>query len=289
VSEDLPFKLDGWWKRQLGEFVSEEVRLSDFVLTAKAQSAQPENLDTENEILSVRLHFLLWGIAITVGVPLIEVGRFFSGGRTAEQVDLRNSASLESFYRTPGALEPTATIADLQKAVRFAERLEKIHQARKSDERVYYRLASGLGAFVVALKAHQVAARHHQFVRAIESFLPPSVFGQKEFSQYAGKLLSPCSQTKTVLQQMYELRSAAEHHRPFDTRTLSGVTDPDAVAMQRTRQADAFARELFRRFFAENEDCLQHFKDDSALNSLWSNTAELKRIWGNPFDVHAIA
>ena len=179
MSEDLPFKLDEWWRCQLGEFVSEQIKLSPFVLTAKAQSAQPENLNTENETLSGRLHFLLWGIAITAGVPLTEVGRFFSGGRTAEQVNLRNSASLESFYRTPGTPEPTATVEDLRKAVRFAGRLEKIHQARKSDGGLYYRLASGLGALVVALKAQQPTTRHHQFVRTIRSFLPSSVFGQK--------------------------------------------------------------------------------------------------------------
>jgi hypothetical protein len=45
VSEDIPFKLDGCWQRQLGDFVSEQVKLSPFVLTAKAQSAQPETLD----------------------------------------------------------------------------------------------------------------------------------------------------------------------------------------------------------------------------------------------------
>ncbi len=295
ASEDLPFKLgglDGWFRRQLGEFVWDQVTNSNFVLTAKAQSAQLENLGTENETLLGRLQFLLWGIAITAGVPLIENGRFFSGSKTAEQVDLCNSASVESFYQTDGTPQPTATIEDLRKAARFAERLEKIHQVRKSDERLYYRLASGLGGFVVALKAHQAAAKHHQFVRAIESFLPPPVSGRKKFSQYAGDLLSADPQPVTVLQQMYDLRSAAEHHRPFDTRALSGVAAADAVAMQRTRQAEAFARELFRRFFAEDEDCLQHFKDDDALNLLWSDTsdtAELKRIWGSPFDLHAIA
>jgi hypothetical protein len=301
VSEDLPFKLDEldeWLQCQLGKFVSEQVKRSPFVLTAKAQSAQPENFDTENETLCARLRFLLWGIAITAGVPLIEVGHFFSGGRTAEQVDLRNSASVESLYRTPGTTgtpEPTATIEDLRKAVRFTGRFEKIDQAHKADNRLYYRLVNGLGAFDTALKAHQAAAKHHQFVRTIESFLPrekhAQQMGNRRFAEQVKRLLARpgCKETPIALQQIYKLRSAAEHHLPFDQTALPGVKNAEEVAMQRTRQAEALARELYRRFLAENEDCLQHFNDDSALNSLWSNTAELKRIWGNPFDVHAIA
>jgi hypothetical protein len=57
--------------------------------------------------------------------------------------------------------------------------------------------------------------------------------------------------------------------------------DPEAVAMRRTRQAEVFARELFGRFFAENEECLPYFLDDNALTRLWSGTAELKRIWAS--------
>jgi hypothetical protein len=289
ASANLPFKLDDWCIRQLGEFIVGQLRMaSDPVLTAKLSTLRPDLLDAENQLLCGRLRFLFWGMAAVVGVPSFASGWLLSGARTASGCELRDVRCMPPFYSTEGTAQPDATVDDLRRTVRLAGRLEKMRQERKADDGRYYRLASGLGAFDAALQAHQAAARHHQFVRTIESFLPPSVFGQKEFSQYAGRLLSANPRTDGVLRQMYELRSAAEHHRRFDTRALSGVANAEAVAMQRTRQAEAFARELFRRFFAENEDCLRHFKDDDALNSLWSNTGELKRIWGRPFDIHAI-
>lgn len=246
-------------------------------------------MDEENRLLSDRLHFLLWGIAIVAGVPSIESGRFLSGGRTAERVLIRSVGSIESFYQTHGAPTPHTTILDFRSAVRFAEHLEEIVQQKKRETRLYWRLMSGLNAFVNAMKAQRPDVRLHQFVRAVESFLPPSVFGGKEFGRYACTFLRGDSRTETTVQQMYDLRSAAEHHRPFDTRTLAGVPRPEEVAMQRTRQAEAFARELYRRFFAGQGDYLAHFKDDESLGTLWSSADALAGLWGEPFDIHAVA
>jgi hypothetical protein len=288
LSETPPLKLDRWLRCQLGEIICEFVRNSTFVLTAKQQSARPENLDIENQALCDRLHFFVWGMAITAGPPLIERGFIFSGGRIAQGDDeglIRNVRQFRCFYQTPGVPEPQATPEGLRKAVRFSERWERIH----ADVARYYRLANGLGAFQTALEANAAISRHHQFVRSIESFLPASVFGQKKFSEYATKLLRGCAQVERVLREMYDLRSAAEHHRRFDAQKLRRVADPEAVAGRLTRQAEAFARELFRRFFAEDEDCSSHFVDERALASLWSNPEELERVWGAPFNIDAIS
>lgn len=291
LSEEPPLKLDKWWRNQLGEIISDFVKRSTFVLTAKAQSAQRGDLDTANQALYDRLHFFVWGMAITVGPPRIRRGFIFSGGRGAQSSDddiVRSVGQFRCFYQTPGVPQPSATREGLGKAVRFGERWEEIDRERKSDPGRYYRLASGLGAFQSALEARAVMSRHHQFVSSIESFLPPSKSRhQNFFCQHAEKLLGG-KQLKELLSQMYDLRSAAEHHRRFDAQKLRRANDPEAVAGRRTRQAEAFARELFSRFFAENEDCRSHFVDDEALKSLWSNTAELKRIWGTAFDIEGI-
>lgn len=289
ISQRLPFKVDDWWKQQLGKIIADRLeRYSSFVLTVKLPSSQPEIVDADNAFLSDRLNFLLWGIAVLAGVPEFESGRLLSGGRTPTNINLRQVGSVEQFYRTRAAPVPTATINDLGEAARFAVRIEAVKREKSEDVSLYWRLTSGLNAFVTGLKARHPDARLHQFVRAVESFLPPSVFGKNKFSEHAGLLLPTGSQTETVLQQMYDLRSAAEHHRRFDTRTLIGVANPETVAMQRTRQAEAFARELYRRFMTGKDDLSASFKNDDSIENLWSKSDELNRIWGSPFNIHAI-
>ncbi len=165
---------------------------------------------------------------------------------------------------------------------------------RKQNNLRYYRLASGLGALLDAMRGEQMTAKHHQYVRAIESFLPPSVFGMDNFSKFAGRLLQTvnCENNEDVLKQMYDMRSAAEHHRPFDSgNRMSGVANAAVVAERLTRQTEAFARELFRRFLCADEDFLKYFADEQAPESFWCDNdgGKLKSAWGNPlFDIHAI-
>ncbi|GEM_PF-2776790 len=290
ASSGLPFRLNDRWKLQLGEFEANWLeRGKKFVFTTKMPSAEPEILNEQDTRLLERLNLLLWGIAIVAGVPSIEFGSILSGGRTAQDALLRRVAPIESFYRTPGTSIPSTTVSELRSAARFVERFEKIVQRRQREQRSYWRPVSGLYAFVAAMKAPQAEIRLHQFVRAIESFLSPSVFGAKKFCKYACKFLRDAPRAQTTLRQMYDLRSAAEHHRLFDTRTLRGIQTPEKVAMQRARQAEAFARELYRRFFAEQEDYLEYFKDDKSLNTLWSDADKLATVWGEPFDIDGVA
>lgn len=161
------------------------------------------------------------------------------------------------------------------------------------DKSCYFRLRNGLDAFLDALKAHRPLDKHHQFVRAIESFLPPSVFGMDDFSKFAGRLLQTvnCENNEDVLKQMYDLRSVAEHHRLFNSQKLRNVANPEIVADKLTRQAEAFARELFQRFLCSDRNFLKYFADEKALQSFWfdDHGSKLKNAWGNPlFDIHAI-
>lgn len=156
---------------------------------------------------------------------------------------------------------------------------------RESDARLYWRAFSGLDAFKTAVKSRLAHVKLHQFVRAIESFLPSKASGERPFSEYCKNL---CPKNETALGEMYRLRNMSEHHRPFAHAFGSG-TEPAKTADRRLRQAEVLCRELFRRFFADLPDFQIHFRDDSSLERFWADTLTLESAWGAKLDLNATA
>lgn len=290
------------WRDDLGKIVCNAIQQSTFVLTAKASSSQTDIRNDEDEILNRHVNYLLWGFAITAGVPCMDqFGSYFLAGfsttpkvkiSTPDVKVVRDFGTLARFIPTRGSMPPLVRPADSADAMHFVQRLKATDLQRRQNNLSYYRLANGLGALLDAMREERMLAKHHQYVRAIESFLPPSVFGMDDFSKFAGRLLQTDNRNKEVLKQIYDMRSAAEHHRPFDSgKPMTGVANAEAVAERLTRQAEAFARELFRRFLCADRDFLKHFENDQALESLWSDDhgCKLTDAWGNPlFNIHAI-
>jgi hypothetical protein len=178
----------------------------------------------------------------------------------------------------------------LRDAIKIVTNFEQVAREKTNDMRLYWRLVSGQNAFVTGLKAPLLDTRLHQFVRAIESFLPREKrMGNRRFAERAKQLLA-CPgnpETPVALQQIYKLRSSAEHHLWFES-ALPKVKNAVELAMRRTRQAESLARELYQRFFTQADDNLRYFAHDEALAELWEHPSDLKRIWGAPFDLHSI-
>lgn len=174
----------------------------------------------------------------------------------------------------------------MKSAAFFSLSLEEIKAAR-AQGLAYQRVGSGIDALIKGFQSPNPQERLHQLVRAVEAFLPASVYGRNQFADYAATFLSDSGQsdTRTVLLQMYDLRSAVEHHRRFDPRALPDVADPEDLAMRRTRQAEVFARELHRRFLAREERDLSIFRDEADLESFWSDRDRVRTSWGEPLNL----
>jgi hypothetical protein len=290
-SSNLPFKLDTWWRRQLGDIVSDQLeRLCSFVLLAKQPGGSDDAFGEESRILRNRVLFLTWGLAVTAGVPSFSLARLIFGGVFRADQPKLAFAQFAQFYQTLDADKPCADLTALQSASFFSHHLEEIESARQQDLRIYQRLESGVHALVSGFQSSKPSVRLHQFVRAIEAFLPASVQGRKDFADHAAVFLSnPEEQdTRIMLLQMYDLRSAAEHHRLFDERALPDVADPELAAMRRTRQAEAFARELYRRFLATEPSHLSLFQDETSLEEFWEDRARVRASWGQPLNLNEV-
>ncbi len=292
VSGKPPVNLDEVWRKWLGKIISERIeRFSSFVITARRGS-------TADRLQARALHFF-WGICITAGFIQFDTGHVIWGNlreAAAYQGGIRVGMGLSKVYRTMGVSPPEPTIADLQQAATLAERLEQMTQERDDDianrnnpfTALYLRPISAIAALQAGAQQTEPAYRLHQFVRTVEAFMPASVRGGSDFVKYGSVLLQPNSKNADALKQMYDLRSATEHHRPFDQRALPGVGNPNDIAMQRARQAETLAREVLRRFVAGPKDLLAHFKDETSLEKFWADSQQLSQAWGAPIDINAV-
>ena len=94
---------------------------------------------------------------------------------------------------------------------------------------------------------------------------------------------------RKTLEEMYDLRSAAEHHRHFAERALPDVEGPEQRARRRTRQGEVLARELFNRFVASEPDSLEFFRDEPALELAWAEPRAIQAAWGEPLDLDTVS
>jgi hypothetical protein len=281
TGDELPFKLDDWWRRQLGELVADNLEKEfSFCLTAKYPSENPRILDAEIAVLERKAWFFAWGLVLSVGAPQSDLARIVSGGRDEGGFRLKLGTP-EHFVRSGGFPRPVALTEDFFQAGRFAQRAESMAAEREADVQLYWRALSGLDAFMTGVKSQLAHVKLHQFVRSIESFLPSKASGENPFSEYCKNL---CPTNEMELREMYRLRSMSEHHRPF-----GHVVGSAGTADLRLRQAEVLCRELFRRFFADLPDFQIHFRDNSSLKLFWEDTPLLERAWGAKLDLNLTA
>ena len=294
----LPFSLDAWWREQLGKVVSEQLEnRCNFVLATKQRATSSETFGEESQALVRRVQFLFQGLAVSAGVPNFELSRLIYG--TADKPHSPSHpkiavAQFNKFYETQDASRPFADFAALRSAAFFAHHLESLTEIAQRASLSHYRISSGIDALRSAFCSSLNHIRLHQFVRAIEACLPADnhkARGANGFAEYASTFLSHPDEPDTwlMLCQMYQLRNAAEHHRRFDQqRALRNTLEPVALALRRMRQADVFARELYRRFVGGESDYLGLFRDDVALEEFWSDRDRVRAAWGDPLNLSSI-
>jgi hypothetical protein len=101
AGDELPFKLDDWWRRQLGEIVADHLeKESSFCLTAKQPSKEPRIIDAEIAFLERRVWFFAWGVVLSAGTPQFDLARIVSGGRDEKGIRLKLGTPELSLFKT---------------------------------------------------------------------------------------------------------------------------------------------------------------------------------------------
>jgi hypothetical protein len=172
AGDELPFELDAWWRRQLGEIVADHLeKRSSLCLIAKQPSKEPRIIGAEIAFLERRVWFFTWGVVLSAGTPLFDLARIVSGGRDEKGLKLKLGTP-EHFVRCGGLPRPAAGIEDFLRAARFAERAQSMEAERESDTQLYWRVFSGLDAFQTAVKSPLARSQTAASGDALQGTLP---------------------------------------------------------------------------------------------------------------------
>ncbi len=251
------------------------------------RTATPTVKDAENDLLLMRVQLLDWGITLVAGVPGSERTVLFTGANHGSGPRVRTVDTMQRSYRSHGAPITTVAVEDLAEACGIVTRLETMQHARNVPPYEYRRLLRGFNAFVAGLRANVPEVRLHQFVRSVEALLSSGAWGRNDFVDRARDLVREQPDSVPVLRELYQLRNVAEHHGDLD-RGLPNV--PRArrlhVADHRIRQAEAFARALYRQVFSARSGYMQFFRSEESITRFWSERRHVRRaIWGEGFDL----
>ncbi len=318
LSKEPPFDVDAAVQQQAGEFVAkkltrEEQTGCNVMITAKRCAPQLWHPFQEGEQDRRRVRYFLYGLATWLGIPQFEEGLLFIGRGDNTRASMcygvperrsEGSASL-LWSHSRGLAEQSRQELDrivsstretgqwslddrIASAVKFAERLKQIIDCHESDyERGrkpprYWRVNSGVVAFLEACRSRLFHGRIHQYVRAIESFLPSNAWGEGQFVKKSSILCGSDQQTREALKEMYRLRSKAEHHEHFEDARLTGSV-PEETAWLRAWQAEVLCLELYRRLFTESSAFMDVYQDSDPISRFWQDDRAVRKEWGAQF------
>lgn len=272
ASNDPPFYIDDWWRQQLGELQIEEIFGCSLFLLALTDDAAYESF-LETTVQSRYLSLLLQGVGYSrSGVTL--------GGKNSSQGLRVASIGTHATYQPPYKVIPRdVTEEHLSATPPLASGIVFLFR----DKQKYLRLRKGFNAFLDGIKQDQLHTRLHSFVRAIEAVIRPKQGeGTRNFKYRCQFFAGRAPEDSSVLEELYELRSAAEHLNPMnDKLTAYAAHERDDVKGLRTLQAELLAAFIYRKIL-NSKELLVHFVDDQAIDDLWSNdTRQLMATWGS--------
>lgn len=291
LSKTLPFPLDKRCQEQLGEHTTRKLKSANLVLMAKTARIDDAGSPTDPNATPRRVTYLQYGLGVWAGVQRYDEAILITGVHGGDYTSMVEGARQHLFHGSfKMLLHPASPLTEgdtvidmerLQSSAKFAGRLERITSDHTADATRFWRVVSGVAAFLSACRSYTYEVRIHQYVRAIESFLPKSVFGHKKFAEKAGLLCCPDQNTTDALDQMYKLRSKAEHHEHFEE---AGICD-NKVARLRALQAEALCVELYKRLFTKSDFFFSLYQNNQTIDDFWSDDSKVKKEWGSAFQL----
>ena len=282
---------DEIWQRAFGEAINGPWQ---FVLLKRfPQSGFLPPKDLHGHLVS-----FMTGLAIATGeVPTFENAFIFRGPKYTSYFDVspRILAPIavaqpfsDRFSTRSGKFN--VSLDNLCTASHFPKRLSSLLEKRVqlNDPKYCWRVWHGIGALSQGMRLYYGEDRIHQFIRAIESFLPSDVKGADKFSERVSEIVGNDPRyTQDKLKQMYNLRRASEHHFRFEDherfQSILGISV--AMAESLATDAEKLCLEFYRRLFlqiGENEFFSMYGTTD-IQDQAW-RIGTIKQMWEKASD-----
>ncbi|MGH9972128.1 MAG: hypothetical protein ACREBG_30655 [Pyrinomonadaceae bacterium] len=279
ASTEPPFFIDEWWQKQLGELQVKQIHGCSLFLLALTEDPAYESF-LSSRLQSHYLSLLLQGVGYSAG------GVILAGQNSPQGLRVSSIGTHETYVEPYKVISHSVTAARLALTHELAKGIDCIF----ADTSKYLRLRKGFNAFLDGIRQNQLHTRLHSFIRAIEAVIKPKQGeGTRKFTYRCQFFGGQKPEDVSLLNELYELRSAAEHMNPMnDKLSAYPAHERDNVKGLRTLQAELLASFIYRKVLTSNQ-LLPHFVNDQAIDAFWANdTRRLIAAWGNDTaDLHS--
>jgi len=277
ASSKPPFHIDDWWQEQLGKIQVNQINGCSLFLLALTDDPAFERY-LPSHLQSYLLALLVQGVGYSrAGITL--GGRNSTSGLRVSSIGTHNT-----YYEPNKVIARSVTKDHLLATPELAKAIDFIF----ADKKKFLRLRKGLNAFLDGIGQNQLHTRLHCFVRAIDAIIKPKQGdGTRKFKYRCQFFAGRQPQDVSLLHELYELRSAAEHLNPMDDKLTDYPShERDNIKGLRTLQGELLAAFVYRKILKEPQ-LRKHLVSDDTIDSLWLHTShQLMQIWGSTINFH---
>lgn len=268
------------WTKWLGSLRAEQLDKASLVLFVSAASKAPGVVDDENHALQERVDRMYFGLRL-LGMYPYDDALTLNGANDDGRLSVRSIGRHEDVWQ-----QGTRSVSVNPDVANRAETIAAgMQQVSSSSD--FGRVKRGFAAWQRGIRDDRLSFRLHQFVRSLDGLLrtPPGQ-GRKRFVDRGQTLLGASDDHRTLLRELYTLRSGSEHLHEWDYGLEHLLEDERSPRGElRTFQAELIASEAFARVLSRDA-LLTHFGSDAGIDAFWAlSPDERTALWGEPFDL----
>ncbi len=270
------------WQEGIGTIRTEQLQNAKGFLIVKCRSSQPSVVDGENEKLEREIRYVFDGLLIVKTPPCISPPFLITGANVTGAPPVRRITELMKPVRMAfnlSTMMDTLKPCDFQQAKKLGDAIESINR-----NHTHSRLKRALSAFYAGIWNIRPEERLHQFCRSIDGIIfSRKGRGKMDFRERTCDFIG--TKQDTIMDEIYEMRSAVEHLRPAESEVHDGDLKKQRLrVLERSLQSEVIARFALQRVLLNN-NLLRQFEEDQTIESLWNKSENIRRNeWGTPLN-----
>ena len=277
IMTDFPIPDFGIWREWLGSIHTARLGNTNLVLVVEELSENPGVLDDVHIHLSNDLCRLFSMLHLRTGIEMANSADLLCGSSVSGVSEIRRLSQMPTFFQSEGWMRAPITRDWLEEGVILRGGATAI----EADAGLFRRVRRGLHTLLKGLREKLGEDRLHQFVRSLEALIHPEKGDTKrQFVHRCQTFATPGEDTRTLLKEAYDMRSATEHLNPQD--------QCEEVSWKRTRQIEHLACNVYSRLLCDSV-VRKHFKTGNEIDAFWGlQDGERYGLWGTPLDISQV-
>lgn len=261
VMPGVPVPDLGIWKQWIGSIRMERLGNANLVLFVEEPSDNPEILDAVHQRLENDLSRLFYLLHLRSGVECAEGADLLCGSSEQGVPGIRQMSQMPTFFQSKGHRRSPINKEWLEEGIILRAGV----MAMEANKTEFRRVIRGLNTLFNGLK-ETGQDRLHQFVRSLEALILPDIGSTKnQFSHRCQTFARAGNDTRSILQEAFDMRSDTEHLHEWDKAVQSyPANQREDVCWHRTRQIEQLASDAYSRLL-RGAALREHFRTDATI------------------------